>query len=92
MWMAEGLWRARLSPWRRVRDVAEAERRQALETISSLMRASVDAREPGRRVYARAGRLCPRCSSPIRSWGQGDANRTAYWCPRCQVGDDPRGA
>ncbi len=92
MWMAEGLWTAKLSPWRRLRDVIEADRRQALETIASLMRSSVDAREPRRQVYARAGRPCPRCRSPIRSWGQGDANRTAYWCASCQVGDDPRGA
>jgi endonuclease-8 len=90
MWMAEALWRARLSPWRRLRDVGDDERRLALETAAGLMRASVDAgREPRKQVYGRDGRPCPRCRTPIKAWGQGDANRTAYWCPACQAGDDP---
>jgi endonuclease-8 len=35
-------------------------------------------------VYGRAGRPCRRCGARIRSRGQGDANRTTYWCPGCQ--------
>lgn len=93
MWLAEALWQARLSPWRRLRDVGEDERRLALETAAELMRASVDKGRAGpHRVYRRAGRPCPRCRTPVTSWGQGDDNRTAYWCPACQRGDDPRGA
>jgi endonuclease VIII len=93
MWMAEALWVARLSPWRRLGGVVEDERRLALETAGELMRASVDSgREGPRRVYKRAGRPCTRCGTPIRSWGQGDDNRTAYWCPACQEGKEPRGA
>jgi endonuclease-8 len=93
MWLAEALWAARLSPWRRLRDVPDEERRRALETAAELMRASVDrGREAPRRVYGRAGRPCPRCRTPIRAWGQGDDNRTAYWCPACQEGKDSRGA
>ena len=30
------------------------------------------------------GRPCPRCGERILSRGQGDANRTTYWCPGCQ--------
>lgn len=93
MWMAEALWEARLSPWRRLADVSEDDRRLALERAAGLMRASVDrGREGPRRVYGGAGRPCPRCRTPIRSWGQGDDNRTAYWCPTCQEGKGPRGA
>jgi endonuclease-8 len=93
MWLAEALWQARLSPWRRLRDVGEDERRLALETGAELMRASVDHGRAGpHRVYRRAGRPCPRCRTPVKSWGQGDDNRTAYWCPACQRGDEPRGA
>jgi endonuclease-8 len=93
MWMAEALWEARLSPWRRLHDVPEAERRLALEAAAELMRASVDrGREGPRRVYGRAGRPCPRCRTPIKAWGQGDDNRIAYWCPACQEGKEPRGA
>ncbi len=85
MWMAESLWRARLSPWTGLRDVSEADRRRALETAATLMRAAVEAgREPRKQVHGRAGRACPRCGTPIVSRGQGDANRTAYWCPTCQ--------
>jgi endonuclease-8 len=35
-------------------------------------------------VYGRPGRPCRRCGALIRSRGQGDANRTTYWCPGCQ--------
>ena len=93
MWLAEALWDASLPPWRRLADVPEPDRKLALETAARMMRASVDAgREGGRQVYRRAGRPCPRCRTRVRSWGQGDDNRIAYWCPACQKGDDPRGA
>jgi|SRR5579884_2710573 len=85
MWAAETLWRAQVSPWRRLRDVPEDERRHVLATAARLMRAALDGgREPPRKAYNRAGRPCPRCGTPIRAHGQGDANRTAYWCPSCQ--------
>jgi endonuclease-8 len=90
MWMAESLWRARISPWLPLRDLPEPERARVLETAAALMRAAVDAgREPPKQVHGRAGRACPHCGTPIRAHGQGDANRTAYWCPTCQPGGDP---
>jgi endonuclease-8 len=92
-WLAEALWDSRLSPWPRLRDVPEQSRRRALESAARLMRASADGvRADSPRVYRRAGRPCPRCGTRIRSWGQGDANRIAYWCPTCQVGDEPPAA
>ena len=53
-------------------------------------RPRADARSPRRRrrprvVYRRAGRPCRRCGSRSARRGQGDDNRTAYWCPGCQV-------
>jgi endonuclease-8 len=93
MWLAEALWAVELSPWRRLADVAEEERLRALESAAELMRASVDRGREGRhQVYRQAGRPCPRCGTRIKSWGQGDENRTAYWCPGCQKGNDPPGA
>jgi endonuclease-8 len=87
MWMAETLWRARISPWTPVHDVPDAERRRALDTAAKLMRAAVDAgREPRKEVHGRAGRPCRRCGTPLLSRGQGDANRTVYWCQTCQPG------
>jgi endonuclease VIII len=93
MWLAETLWAARLSPWRRLRDVSDDERRVALETAARLMRVALEGGRPvSRRVYRRVGRPCPRCGARIRSRGQGDDNRVTYWCPGCQVGDDPPAA
>ena len=87
MWMSETLWEERLSPWLRLRDVSQGERLRVLETAARTMRAAVEAgREPTKQVHGRAGRPCPSCGTPIRSRGQGDANRTAYWCPSCQDG------
>jgi endonuclease-8 len=90
MWLAESLWEARLSPWRRLRDVTEPERRLALETAARLMRNALDGgRRGGHNAYRRVGRPCPRCRTKIRSHGQGDQNRMAYWCPACQPGFEP---
>jgi endonuclease VIII len=36
------------------------------------------------RVYGHPGGPCPRCGTQIRSRGQGEQNRTTYWCPGCQ--------
>ncbi len=90
MWKAEALWRARVSPWRPVAETSDSELRTVLEEAARLMRASVDTGREERVVYRRAGRPCPRCRTPIESRGQGDANRTAYWCPVCQPSE--RGA
>ena len=92
MWLAEALWEVRVSPWRRLRDVGDEERRAVLEAAAHLMRAALEGAPRRHRAYRRAGRPCPRCRAPIRSYGQGDANRRAYWCPVCQVGEDPLGA
>jgi endonuclease-8 len=88
LWKAEGLWRAQLSPWLKVGDASDDELRALLADTARLMRASVAGARPDRRVYRHAGRPCARCGAPIRSRGQGDDNRTAYWCPGCQRGPD----
>ena len=92
VWKAESLWRARLSPWRRLGEVSDEELELVLREAARLMRDSVERWSPGRAVYRRAGRACPRCGTSIRSRGQGDDNRTAYWCPLCQRGEGPPGA
>jgi endonuclease-8 len=92
VWKAEGLWRAKLSPWLTIDEVDDLELRSLLEDTAGLMRASVAGARPDRQVYRKAGRPCPRCRARIRSRGQGDDNRTAYWCPGCQRGGGPPGA
>ncbi|MGH2996754.1 MAG: Fpg/Nei family DNA glycosylase [Gaiellaceae bacterium] len=90
VWKAESLWRARVSPWRPLGAVADEELRGILLEAARLMRRSVETGREERAVYRAAGRPCPRCRTFIASWGQGDDNRTAYWCPRCQPGPDPQ--
>jgi endonuclease VIII len=93
LWMAESLWQARLSPWLALAEVSEDERRRALESAAVLMRSALGrGRDRRRQVYRRTGRPCRRCGETIRSAGQGDANRRAYWCPRCQPGLLPSAA
>jgi endonuclease-8 len=84
LWRAEGLWHARVSPWRSVGELSDEELRDVLERTARLMRASVEGARNRRAVYRRPGRPCPRCGTAIRSRGQGDDNRIAYWCPGCQ--------
>jgi endonuclease-8 len=92
VWKAESLWRAGLSPWLRLDEVTDEELERVLGEAVRLMRVALDGGGGKRVVYRRAGRPCPRCGTPIRSRGQGDDNRTAYWCPACQRGEEPRGA
>jgi endonuclease VIII len=92
LWKVESLWEARVSPWRSLRDVSDAELSAVLDAAHRLMRARLDAVPGTRRVYRRAGHACPRCGTPIRSWPQGDGARMAYWCPACQKGEEPRTA
>ena len=87
LWKAEALWAARVSPWRRVGDVGDAELRAVLEAAHELMRASAAGVRPRLEVYRRPGRACRRCGAQIRSSPQGDAARMAYWCPACQSSD-----
>ena len=91
MWLAEALWRAELSPWRRLRAVLRG--RSPPRARSGR---GADARGGRRRPVAAAIRSTAASAGRaravarrIRSWGQGDDNRMTYWCPGCQAGDDP---
>jgi endonuclease-8 len=90
VWRAESLWAARVSPWAPLGALADEQIRAVLEEAHRLMRASLEGARPLRHVYRRVRRPCPRCGEPIRSRGQGDDNRTTYWCPACQQGGEPR--
>jgi endonuclease VIII len=86
VWKSEGCFRAGLDPWRRVDAVSDDEALAVVREIRPLMRASVERGGVPRdlQVFERTGRPCPRCDTPIRARGQGDDNRTTYWCPACQ--------
>ena len=85
LWRAEALWRAQISPWRKLADLSDEELRSALTEAAQLMRRSLDSGLRKRSVYRQVGRPCPRCGTAVKSRGQGDANRIAYWCPKCQT-------
>jgi endonuclease-8 len=89
MWKAEALFTAGLSPWIPLREVPDDRLHELLAGAARMMQGP---RTGGRFVYRKAGRPCPRCSTAIRSWPQGDDARMAYWCPSCQEGTGPRGA
>jgi endonuclease-8 len=91
MWKAEALWRAELSPWRRLGKTTDEQLLRVLAEAARLMRGSLEGRRERRAVYRRTGRSCPRCGGTIRSRGQGDANRIAYWCEGCQKGEETAG-
>jgi endonuclease-8 len=86
IWKAEGCWEAAVDPWRRVSEVTDDEALAIVDGMRPRMMRSAEfghrAIQP--RVYGHAGRPCPRCGTAIVARGQGDANRTTYWCPGCQ--------
>jgi endonuclease-8 len=81
---SEACFAARVDPWARVGDLEHADLAGALEAARALMMRAVETGRGERAVYRRSGRPCRSCGAPIASRGQGDANRTTYWCPRCQ--------
>lgn len=98
VYKSETCFLAGVDPWRAVGSLAPDEAAALGATAARLMAADVRSggpirtyRPPGPAasrertwVYGRRGRPCRRCATPIRSRGQGDANRTTYWCPTCQ--------
>ncbi|HXQ88315.1 MAG TPA: DNA-formamidopyrimidine glycosylase family protein [Solirubrobacterales bacterium] len=82
---SEACFAARVDPWRPVGEVSDEVLLAVLAAAREQMLAAVES--GGRhsfRVYKRRQGACPSCRGPISSRGQGDANRTTYWCPRCQ--------
>jgi endonuclease VIII len=86
LWKAELCFAAAIDPWRRVSAISDEEALELVALARELMRLSVASGPTARpqAVYKRAGRPCPRCGTVVRQRGQGEANRTTYWCPGCQ--------
>jgi endonuclease VIII len=86
IWKAEGCWEAAIDPWRRVAEVTDDEAVAIIDAVRPRMTrsATLGHRAIRAQVYGAAGRPCPRCGTAIVARGQGDANRTTYWCPGCQ--------
>jgi endonuclease-8 len=88
MWKAEGCWEAGLDPWRKTNSVSDEEALAVIEALRPRMRESaqrgMSKRDRPVAIYNKTGRPCPRCGTRIRARGQGDDNRTTFWCPGCQ--------
>lgn len=87
VWKSEGCFDAAIDPWRPVGDVPDTDILRLVHGVRTRMQESVanGGHPRGLRVYERAGRPCPRCAERVRARGQGDDNRTTYWCPGCQL-------
>lgn len=87
IWKAEGCWLAAIDPWRRVAQVSDAEAMAVIEAVRPPMQQSAQdgPRAITPQVYKRTGQPCSRCGGRVQARGQGDANRTTYWCPGCQT-------
>jgi endonuclease-8 len=95
MWKSEGCFLAGADPWTALGELPDERVLAVVGQIRPLMLAAVErGGRPDRRrwVFDRAGLPCRRCGTRIRARGQGDDNRTTYWCPRCQSGGRPGGA
>jgi endonuclease VIII len=80
---SEACFAARIDPWRPVGDLGDEELHAVLQAARELMQQAVASGRHPHAVY-RHRCPCPVCGGPIASRGQGDANRTTYWCPNCQ--------
>jgi endonuclease VIII len=82
----EALFRAGVSPWRKVAELSPTELDLVVEESRRVMTTSIaQGRRPRSIYHANRSGGCPRCGARILSRGQGDDNRTAYWCPNCQT-------
>jgi endonuclease-8 len=88
VWKSEACFAAAVNPWRPLGRVQEQEALAIVDFAHERMTRSAEgdgfSTRP-RAVYKRAGLPCKRCGATIRSHGQGDDNRTTYWCPGCQL-------
>jgi endonuclease-8 len=82
---SEACFAARLDPWQPVADLTDQQLGRVVDAAHDLMQAAVEHGRHARAVYRRGGHPCPICATRILSRGQGDANRTTYWCPQCQA-------
>ena len=81
----EACFAARVSPWRAVDELGAEQVERLLGEIERTMRASLARGRRPRAIYRATRTGCPACGGRVSSRGQGDENRTAYWCARCQT-------
>lgn len=82
---SEACFAAKIDPWHPLADVTDPDLRLVLEAARAQMLSAVELGDRHRfRVYKHRG-PCSRCRGTVHHRGQGDANRTTWWCERCQL-------
>lgn len=87
---SEACFEAGIDPWRPAASLSKTSGAgdEAVRLLEIARQQMLDAVETGRRpgrIYKQTGRPCRMCRrTRVRSRGQGDDNRTTYWCPTCQ--------
>jgi endonuclease-8 len=89
---SEACFATRLDPGLRLAELSDDGLAAVIGAVREQMLEAVRSGQRPRAVYGRRGEPCRRCGTPIRSAGQGDSNRTTYWCPRCQAAAGERRA
>jgi endonuclease-8 len=86
IWKGESCWEARADPWRTVGSLSDEQAVALVEGIRPrmLISGTQGHRAVRSRIYRHTGEPYPRCGTAIVARGQGDENRTTYWCPGCQ--------
>jgi endonuclease VIII len=80
----EALFRAHINPFRKIEELSNDELELVVAEHERVMRESMAKGRRPHSIYRADRRGCPGCGGPVSVQGQGDANRTAYWCRRCQ--------
>jgi endonuclease VIII len=81
---SEACFAAKVDPWRRLADVPDDQLGEVLQAARDQMLSAVKLGDRHRfRVYKHRG-PCSRCRGVVKHRGQGDANRTTWWCGQCQ--------
>jgi endonuclease-8 len=84
----EALFRARLHPSRRVRDLSTAEQRRLMREVAAFAALFFETFgrseniQPHMQIYRR--RTCPACGGPVARADLGELSRRNHYCPRCQ--------
>jgi endonuclease VIII len=95
VWKSEACFMAGVDPFKPTAEVPDDQLLEMVRAIRPLMERSAErggriTTFPGDRpgatwVYERDGQPCRRCQTIVRARGQGEDNRTTFWCPRCQA-------
>jgi len=82
---SEACFAAQIDPWHKLADVGDADLRLVLEAAREQMLSAVKLGNRHRFLIYKHRGPCSRCRGTVHHRGQGDANRTTWWCERCQV-------